>query len=159
MGAEEQGQGKGCEGSPQEGTGQGESMKKVVYHVFVKGMPKAQPRPRMTPTGHVYNPPTATDWKNTVKQSFLQYRLKPLDVPVHLSVSFFLPRPQRLKNDIRGAIPHVSKPDVDNLLKAVMDAMTEGKVWTDDALVFATDASKWYAQDKTGAQIIVETVF
>jgi Holliday junction resolvase RusA-like endonuclease len=54
------------------------------------------------------------------------------------------------------AVPHGKKPDVDNLLKAVMDAMTTAEVWKDDALVYATEAGKWYAAGKTGAQIIVE---
>jgi Holliday junction resolvase RusA-like endonuclease len=56
-----------------------------------------------------------------------------------------------------AAVPHTKKPDVDNLLKAVMDSMTAAGVWKDDALVYTTEAGKWYAAGKTGAQIIVES--
>jgi Holliday junction resolvase RusA-like endonuclease len=55
-------------------------------------------------------------------------------------------------------LPHGKKPDVDNLLKAVMDSMTTAGVWKDDALVYVTEAGKWYAAGKTtGARIIVES--
>jgi Holliday junction resolvase RusA-like endonuclease len=135
-------------------------MKTVIYHLFVRGVPKAQPRPRMTTSGHVYNPDTATAWKELIQASFMQVRKQAITLPVHLKVSFFLPRPKRMADEeAHRSIPHVHKPDVDNLLKAVMDSMTEAGVWKDDALVFATEAAKWYAQgDKTGAQIIVETI-
>lgn len=127
-----------------------------VYNLFVKGIPKAQPRPRMTVHGHVYNPGSADEWKEQVKAAFLPRIRQPISGPVFLQVCFFLPRPKRLKGDI--PVPHISKPDTDNLLKAVMDAMTDVGVWKDDALVFRTEAGKWYAAEKkTGAQIIVET--
>jgi Holliday junction resolvase RusA-like endonuclease len=56
-----------------------------------------------------------------------------------------------------AAVPHTKKPDVDNLLKAVMDSMTVAGVWKHDALVYATEAGKWYAAGKIGTQIIVES--
>jgi Holliday junction resolvase RusA-like endonuclease len=128
---------------------------KTVYSLFVHGIPKAQPRPRMTASGHVYNPSTADAWKEEIKAAFLPYRhRKPLAEAIHLRVDFFLPKPNRLK--IEGRVPHTKKPDADNLLKAVMDAMTEAGVWKDDALVFWPECPKWYAQDKTGAEIKVD---
>jgi Holliday junction resolvase RusA-like endonuclease len=111
----------------------------------------------MALNGHVYNPNSADAWKETIKAYFLIYRRPPITEPVHLRVSFFLPKPKSLKIEEGRDTPHVKKPDVDNLLKATMDAMTDGGVWKDDALVFATSADKWYAREKTGAQIIVET--
>jgi len=57
------------------------------------------------------------------------------------------------------AVPHVKKPDTDNLLKAVMDSMTAAKVWEDDAQVFETHVGKYYNSKQTGADIIVETGF
>jgi Holliday junction resolvase RusA-like endonuclease len=129
---------------------------KTVYHLFVNGVPKAQPRPRMTASGHVYNPSSADAWKEQVKASFYSCRRPTITAPVRLRVSFFLPRPKGMKTAGEYAVPHGKKPDVDNLLKAVMDAMTDAGVWKDDALVYATEVSKWYANRKTGAQIIIE---
>jgi crossover junction endodeoxyribonuclease RusA len=113
----------------------------------------------MAASGHVYNPKSADAWKEIIKANFLIYRRPPITEPVHLRVSFFLPKPRALKIAEARNTPHVKKPDVDNLMKATMDAMTEAGVWKDDALVFAIEASKWYARKKTGAQIIVETGF
>jgi Holliday junction resolvase RusA-like endonuclease len=136
-------------------------MSKTVYHLFVNGVPKAQPRPRMAASGHVYNPPSADEWKAEV-QAAIQREFRPpiINGPVRLRVCFYLPRPKRMKSGETGNIPHVKKPDLDNLLKSTMDAMTEAKVWNDDALVFETTAGKWYARDnRIGAQIVVETEF
>ena len=130
------------------------SMRKVLYQLFVNGIPKAQPRPRMTAKGHVYNPNSADAWKEEIKNVFRPVLKQTIDEPVFLRVSFFLPG--KTSSVSEQNIPFEKKPDLDNLLKAVMDAMTNIGVWKDDALVCATDTSKWYAKKKTGAQIIVE---
>ena len=44
-------------------------------------------------------------------------------------------------------MPHASKPDIDNLAKAVMDAMGDCDVWADDAQVAELHASKQYADE------------
>jgi Holliday junction resolvase RusA-like endonuclease len=133
----------------------GGGIKTTIYHLFVLGVPKAQPRPRMTASGHVYNPDSADAWKETVRSAFVFFHKPPITNPVRLRVNFFLPRPKAMKEG--AAVPHTKKPDVDNLLKAVMDSMTAAGVWKDDALVYATEADKWYATGKPGAQIIVES--
>lgn len=127
----------------------------VVHNAYVSGVPKAQPRPRMTISGHVYNPDSARYWKETVAAYFKLHRKPVITVPVFLEVVFFFPIPQRLKN--KGLVPHVTKPDVDNLLKAVMDAMTDAGVWKDDALVYGTSAEKRYSRGFTGVRILVKT--
>jgi hypothetical protein len=53
-------------------------------------------------------------------------------------------------------VAHGAKPDLDNLQKAVMDAITNVGIWKDDALVFKVEAEKWYCADNIGAQIIIE---
>ena len=130
---------------------------RVIYHLFVNGIPKAQPRPRMVSNGHVYNPNTADVWKEEIKAAFLPYRKPPIVGPVHLRVSFFLPCPKSMKGmDKDIPVPHTKKPDLDNLLKSTKDAITEAGVWKDDSLVYKTEAGKYYTGKKTGAQIIVE---
>lgn len=133
-------------------------MKKAVYSLFVDGIPKPQPRPRRARNGGVYNPRTAAAWKAEVKAVFMGGSSNPLTGPVCLQVCFFMPRPKKMKSGEIGLIPHVKKPDLDNLLKSTMDAMTEAGVWRDDAQVFALAAGKWYGRgSRTGARIIVET--
>jgi len=131
---------------------------KVAYSLFVRGIPKAQPRPRVSASGHVYNPGSADAWKEEIKATFLPVRKPTITGPVRLTVRFSLPAPKGMK--VTGfATPHAKKPDTDNLLKAVMDAMTETGIWKDDAQVFETAAGKYYAGKETGAQITVEWDF
>ena len=127
----------------------------IAYSLLVNGVPKAQPRPRMTAGGHVYNPLSADAWKEKIKAAFAARRRPVITGPVRLEVTFFMPVPKRMK--INEFTPHVKKPDTDNLLKAVMDSLTEIGVWKDDAQVYETLAGKYYAGKETGAQIIVET--
>jgi len=129
---------------------------RIVYQLFVSGIPKAQPRPRMTANGHVYNPDSADAWKADIQAAFLSCRKRTIAGPVRLTVRFSLPLPKGRKMISRLPEPHVNKPDTDNLLKAVMDSLTAVKVWKDDAQVYETLAGKYYTGKETGAQIIVE---
>jgi Holliday junction resolvase RusA-like endonuclease len=74
---------------------------------------------------------------------------RPFDAPVEVAVAFgFLP-PKRPK----FAPQHAVRPDLDNLLKAVLDALN-GLVWTDDALIWKVMAIKSYS-DKNHITVIV----
>ena len=130
--------------------------KKILYHLFINGIPKAQPRARASARGHIYNPDTADAWKEEIKAAFLPVLKPTITGPVNLQVCFHLPKPKAMTDSGENLIPHTKKPDTDNLLKAVMDAMTDVKVWKDDAQVYRTEAGKYYAVKKTGASIIVE---
>jgi len=53
-----------------------------------------------------------------------------------------------------------AKPDIDNLLKSTMDALSQAGVWRDDAQVVAVVASKRYesANQAIGAVIRLEAL-
>ena len=74
------------------------------------------------------------------------------DCPVTVTLSFVLPRPKRP----RWAVPAV-KPDLDKLVRAVMDGLTDGGLLGDDARVVNLTASKRYPTpgDPTGVGIDV----
>ena len=136
-------------------------MKKVLYRLFVNGIPKAQPRPRLTANGHVYNPGTADSWKQEVMAAFLPCRKKAITEPVRFQVSFFFLAPKNMKDVIgkRKCIPHVVKPDADNLVKSTLDSLTDIGIWKDDALVYSISADKWYTNKSPGALITIATGF
>ena len=131
-------------------------MGKILYQLFVNGLPKPQPRPFMMKTGHVFNPHSADAWKEEIKEAFRPILRAAITGPVYLCVSFFLPAPKAMKLKENEKVPHAKKHDKDNLLKAVMDAMSNAGVWVDDAQVFDGRYTKWYTGGKPGAQIIVE---
>jgi len=51
--------------------------------------------------------------------------------PVELHITFYLPRPKSRKHDVH----HSTRPDVDKLTRAVMDAMKTGGAYKDDGQV------------------------
>lgn len=123
----------------------------------VPAIPVAQPRQRhrliTTKTGNqfVNNFTPAKhpvqDFKATVRHACREaYAGAPLDVPIELRVVFIMPRPGRLiwKTKPMPRERHCSKPDIDNLLKSLKDALNE-IAWRDDGQIFRVDACKMYA--------------
>ena len=143
-------------------------MSKIIQF-FVPGHPEAQPRSRarvirtkagVTHAG-VYNPQGPSHvWKIYLREAAKKAGCSIHEGPVVVSESFFFSRPQRLmkKTSPEGKIPHTSKPDRDNLDKAVLDALT-GIAWLDDCQVFSGRISKWYCtktDPRPGALIMIE---
>ena len=77
---------------------------------------------------------------------------KPIKGLVTLEVEFELSRPKSVSQSKRP-MPIV-KPDIDNLLKAVMDAMN-GRVWVDDCQITEVVASKIYAMNDPQINVLV----
>lgn len=137
---------------------------------FVSGIPKAQPRPRMTRTGHTYNPPIADAWKcevrNTAKKT-VGDQWVPCVGKVVVTLKIEMPRPKaHRKSDgtLRGDAPleHTQKPDVDNLAKAILDALSPSEskkwkgLWLDDAQIVTLLVSKrWEVERGPGVEITV----
>lgn len=125
----------------------------IVISRFVVGLPKGQPRPRAFARGgkaRVYDPGTAEGWKSEIALAFLDVVGPPLAGPLVVKLDFNFPRPKaHTKKDgtLRPGMPqvwHVQKPDVDNLAKAVLDALTTIGLWHDDAQVAVLEVSrKW----------------
>lgn len=113
----------------------------------VDGMPKGQPRPKAFVRGKhagVYDPGTAGEWKAKVCEAGRPHRPDaPLECALSVRMDFLMPRPKRLKP---GRVEfHTGKSDVDNLAKAVMDALTVDGWMRDDAQVVRLVVSKRYA--------------
>jgi Holliday junction resolvase RusA-like endonuclease len=105
----------------------------------------------------IYTPNNADQWKAEVRSAVDEMSTVEgdgggpsslFDGPLALHLTFYLTRPQRLmrKADPIGPVSHVATPDVDNLTKAVMDALTDTKrVWRDDSQVQDLLVSKRYS--------------
>jgi Holliday junction resolvase RusA-like endonuclease len=73
------------------------------------------------------------------------YQGQPLDVPITLLVQFVFPRPASVrKKDGTERLPHLTRPDVDNLAKALLDALN-GQLWVDDSRVYQASLNKFKA--------------
>ncbi len=117
-------------------------------------VPKGQPRARATRWGggpRMWTPSTADAFKLAVAdeaRKAVEMDATPIRAGVALGVRFYMPRPKRLcgKRAHPGAIPAPVKPDLDNLLKAVMDALVNAGILHDDCIVHTLAATKEYAE-------------
>lgn len=130
---------------------------------FVPGLPKGQPRPRAFArkmgngkfVARVFDAGTAEAWKSSISAEAAQHKpAAPLAGPVRLRILFLMPRPRahyksgHPERGLTAKAPEqfTGKPDVDNLAKAVMDALTQcGWFWYDDAQVVMLIVRKGYA--------------
>ena len=83
----------------------------------------------------------ASDWQTT-------------DGPVQVHLDFYMPRPKSVPLHVR---PFMTKmPDLDKLVRAVCDGLTDAGIWEDDAQVIRLIARKDYADnDEPGVDIQV----
>ena len=93
--------------------------------------PVATPRPRVSKFG-TYYPPKYKKYKREL--SILLANVEPGNV---IEIKFFFKRPKRLKVGFR--CPHDVKPDIDNLIKGVLDCLP-----FDDKAIFSVNAEKYY---------------
>jgi len=139
-------------------------------HLFVDGEPKGQPRPRACIRGKragVYDPGTAAEWKKAIAEAWHSKvapenapAFRPFETALFVSLSFYMPRPKshyNAKGLLKPSAPefHTSKPDVDNLQKAVLDALTDVGAWTDDKLVCRSMTRREWADSRSGCYIII----
>ena len=137
----------------------------IDFCVWVPGVPKGQPRPRAfshNGKARMYDPGTAEGWKAAIAAE-VQPHLppEPFGGPVAVSLRLVMPRPKThyRKAGLKPEAPawHASKPDIDNIVKAVCDALTTIGLWCDDAQVCRLTASRIYG-DKPGTLLEVKEV-
>lgn len=131
----------------------------------VRSVPVSQPRQRVAViAGRARNYTPTKHPVNTFKAACQiaadgVYNGPPLEGPLRIELEFVFPRPAA-KIWKRKPMPrelHTKKPDIDNLTKAVLDALNR-QVWRDDAQLAEVVASKWIASGKEPphVRIVVE---
>lgn len=107
---------------------------------------KAKQRPRMTKYGKVYTPKTTHDAETAIAAEYkraclrdIGYVPKPWLASVKLQVDTFRPLPK--SREYLGAEADVIKPDGDNILKLVGDALN-GVAYKDDSQVIQATITK-----------------
>lgn len=121
--------------------------------------PKAKERPRHT--GHVtYTPKATRDFEKAVRLCYqAQNGGPPTDKPVILTIGFNFAIPKSvssivLKRLMLGTTPYSSRPDLDNIEKAIMDALN-GIAYADDALIVGKVTLKRFWTENS-VEVIIE---
>jgi len=116
--------------------------------MIVYRQPVATPRPRVTRFGKVYYTKTYKEYLKLLREDLQHYQIP--DGPLVVSIRFVLKRPKRLRKGDR--VIHDKRPDLDNLVKGVLDAIPI----KDDARVVQLSAIKWYASSDESPNILLE---
>lgn len=101
------------------------------------------------------------DWRSMVGLIASQHFARPLEGPVRVVVTFYMPRPQGHfgKRGLRPGAPAfpTTRPDASKLWRSTEDAL-KGIAWLDDAQVVTQTILKRYATAAPGAQIEIESL-
>lgn len=131
----------------------------------VLGEPVAQGRPRATSiNGYVrmYDPKKSREFKQYVRLVASQHAPKELlEGPLKMDVVVYRPSLKSFSNKKKreaekGIIRPVTRPDVDNYVKGIKDALNK-VIWKDDSQVVDLSVSKYYS-DKPRVEIKVGKV-
>lgn len=139
-------------------------MRKVLTFT-VKGKPQAKQRPRRGHGGRFYTPQKTLDYEENVKASFLaDTKLKaPIkDAPLIIRCDFYFKVPKSYTKKRKTAIKeheelYTKKPDVDNLIKAILDGLN-GVAYEDDNQVVGVTGVKHYAKNKPYTKVWICTL-
>ena len=133
----------------------GRYMEIVIY-----GEPVPQGRPKFASFGghvHAYDPAKSKNYKQLVRFWVTQYLKKldgftPYENALCVDLTFYLGIPtswskQKRIQASQGQIrPIVRNGDIDNMVKAILDA-NNGLLWVDDAIITDLSARKRYTED------------
>ena len=117
-------------------------MKSILY---IKARPYPAPRPRVTRRG-TYNKKEYSDFKDVVRLAYVaKHEGYPTTEPIAMKIDFFYQIPKSWSKKKKAAVGwHTSKPDVDNIVKSILDALN-GVAFKDDSQVCFVQARKQYA--------------
>jgi crossover junction endodeoxyribonuclease RusA len=96
-------------------------------------------------------------WRDSVAVAAMEVaeRIGQYDCPLHLCVEFRFPMPKSRPKAVResGSAPKTTAPDLDKLVRAIGDALTQGGLIRDDALIWKDSSYKLEVTDWTGAVV------
>jgi Holliday junction resolvase RusA-like endonuclease len=117
----------------------------------VPGLPVPKGRARVTRQGFAYTPAKTRSYEAAVRAYYCQacpgVPPIPAGVPISLTVAARFPLPasapkrQRYHLTMGGCVRMATRPDLDNIVKAVLDALN-GVAWADDGQVCRLTAGK-----------------
>lgn len=133
-----------------------------VVQFTVPGPPVAKGRPRAFSRGRgiALRTPKKTERYEGKVASFARsaFEGEVMSGGVAVVMEFVLPRPKRIPKRTPGRLPAPVKPDLDNLVKAVLDGVEKaGAFEVGDGQVVSIMTSKWYAA--LGEEPCVEVQF
>jgi len=118
------------------------------FYLTIPMEPVAKGRPRLG-RGHTYTPQKTVDAEEFIQTVFLEKypRSSPLlgvNTAIHLEVVFHKTFPKSMSKSARKTAWATSRPDLDNYIKLLTDALN-GLAWGDDSQIVSMYIAKKYA--------------
>ena len=126
--------------------------------IVVRGIPAPQGSKRHVGGGRMVEMSRAVGpWREAVRAE-TQRAMRLMEIGPHegalkIYIEFTLPRPKSLPKKV---VNHARRPDLDKLVRAVLDGLTEGGAWHDDGQVARIVADKQYeGEEPPGCSIMI----
>lgn len=126
-----------------------------VLRVTIPGPPVPKARPRFAMVrgrARTFSDPRSVAYEKRiawlVANATHAELLAPAGVPVRVDVLAIFKRPKRLhrKADPPGLVPHVVRPDLDNVVKSILDGIGIAGLWDDDGQVTVLRAEAAFSE-------------
>lgn len=132
---------------------------KIIGNPISKGSLTRMPNGAMLPSGSANSRKRFGEWRIDVRDAAVKAMegRNPSQSAIRLMVEFALPYPtSSVRKYQMGWLPCIKKPDVDKLLRGLMDPMSK-IVWKDDSQVIYVTCNKVYAwEGTTGATVTID---
>ena len=92
----------------------------LMSSLIIEGEPIAKARPRLGANGNIYTPKTSKDYENMI--AWCAKQLPRFEGGLLVEATFY-------------CSPHRRMPDLDNLIKSLLDGLQKGGVFEDDVQV------------------------
>ena len=125
--------------------------------IEIPGKPQPKQRPRLGYGGKAYTPEPTQAFEKRVKHHAKMAGATPVSGPVHVDITSVFSMPKSLAKYRKAALdgqPHTNRPDLDNLVKSVLDGLN-GVAFDDDAQVHSVSARKIWSADCGEGKTIV----
>lgn len=126
----------------------------ITQTINIGVIPHPQMRPKFARMGkHVvaYKDKRQQERESILISELIKYKPAiPYECPIYVHFKAFLPvplsKPKKWKEAaLQGTVQHITKPDVDNLLKFLLDCMKECGYFHDDSQIYAVVGEKQYS--------------
>ena len=132
--------------------------------VVVPGQPVPKGRPRVTKKGHAYTPKRTREYENLVKDCWMHAGSKSVGrSPVYMTINLYMKIPKseskkKKQQMLAGEMPHIKKPDVDNVAKCIIDSLNN-LAYDDDSQITQLRVNKTYSDNPRAEIFIMNTEY
>jgi|TARA_R110000787_G_scaffold223392_1_gene331776 Holliday junction resolvase RusA-like endonuclease len=124
-------------------------MNQQKYTLKIEGQADGKARPRVTSKGTIYSPADTHGFSDKIKASARAAHIEEIEGPVSVALFIHRAMPKSASKKRKALINNtwcISKPDIDNVFKSAMDALT-GIAWKDDTQVVRITGGRWWAEE------------